>query len=559
MKGSEIRARLHDGRRVYGSAIISPSPWWPNNLAKVGLDFVFLDTEHIAIDRAELSWMCRCYDGADLAPIVRIRSPDVYDATRVLDDGARGVIVPYVEHPEQIAAVAVAARHRPLRGDALDEIRAGWREGYASMFIDLARVMRSPRPVSDHEPLAVPQDDDDDFRPGSLFPTAPDHGSPVRRRLLQFLGRQTGQRFGDDLDRWRAWVWSRPYEPHPDYATLKRTVYGAIDPRMQAFFPDRVKSDIRLDRIDWGGVMVNGIPPLDAPKVVAASAASYLKDSNIVFGLFVNGEARAYPKRILAWHEMALDRVGGVDLTIVYCTLCGTVIPFESRAAGRQFRFGTSGLLYESNKLMFDEDTRSLWSAFEGKPVVGSLVGSGVSLRMRPVVTTTWGAWRAEHPASSVLSIDTGHQRDYREGAAYRDYFATDRLMFQVSRSDRRLRNKDEVLVMRLPAGGDRVIPVAIDVRLLRSHPVYSFSAGQSRYVVVTTVSGANRVYRLDTPVPEQPAGPRLVDAEGRRWRVTEDALIPEAPGPGRAPRVPAQRAFWFGWFAQVPDTMLFK
>ena len=125
MKGSEIRERLHDGRRVYGSAIISPSPWWPANLAKVGLDFVFLDTEHIAIDRAELSWMCRCYDRANLAPIVRIGSPDVYDATRVLDDGARGVIVPYVEHPEQIAAVAVAARHRPLRGDALDEIRAG--------------------------------------------------------------------------------------------------------------------------------------------------------------------------------------------------------------------------------------------------------------------------------------------------------------------------------------------------------------------------------------------------------------------------------------------------
>jgi hypothetical protein len=202
-----------------------------------------------------------------------------------------------------------------------------------------------------------------------------------------------------------------------------------------------------------------------------------------------------------------------------------------------------------------------LWSTFEGKPVVGSLVGSGISLRTRPVVTTTWKAWRTEHPRTSVLSIETGHQRDYAEGAAYRDYFASDSLMFQVSRTDRRLRNKDEVLVMRLSGPEGRATPIAIDVRFLRSHPVYSLSVGQSRYVVVTSASGANRVYQyqMDTVVPEQPSGPTVVDGDGRRWRVTEDALIAESPGLASAPRVPAQRAFWFGWFAQFPDTMLIK
>lgn len=459
--------------------------------------------------------------------------------------------------------VEAASSDGQISARALTEIRAGWRDAYTSLFIDLTRVMRPPRRLNAHDeaipPLFSRDGDDDSGRRGPWLSTTPDLGSPVRRRLLQFLERQTGQRFGDDLDRWRAWVWSRPYEPHPDYAALKRAVYGEIDGRMRAFFPDGVKSEIRLDQIDWGGVTVNGIPPLRSPKVVPAPAASYLKDSNIVFGLFVNGEARAYPKRILAWHEMAVDRIGGVDLTIVYCTLCGTVIPFESATAGRHFRFGTSGLLYQSNKLMFDEETNSLWSTFEGKPVVGSLVGSDISLRMRPVVTTTWKAWRAEHPHSSVLSIDTGHQRDYAEGAAYREYFASDRLMFQVSRSDRRLRNKDEVLVMRLAPAGGASAPVAIDVRFLRSHPVYSFSIGQARYVVITTASGANRVYQMDTVVPEQPQGPDLVDVDGRRWRVTEDALIPESSGVARAPRVPAQRAFWFGWFAQFPDTVLIK
>ena len=110
-------------------------------------------------------------------------------------------------------------------------------------------------------------------------------------------------------------MWTLPYDPHPEYATLKGLVYGKVDPRMQAFFPLGVKSTIRLDEIDWGGVTVNGIPPLRLPKMLPAATARYLGDSNIVFGIVVNGEARAYPKRILAWHEMAIDRIGLRDRT----------------------------------------------------------------------------------------------------------------------------------------------------------------------------------------------------------------------------------------------------
>jgi hypothetical protein len=159
-----------------------------------------------------------------------------------------------------------------------------------------------------------------------------------------------------------------------------------------------VRSTIRLDEIDWGGVRVNGIPPLRSPKLVPAEAATWLLDGHIVFGVEVNGEARAYPKRILAWHELATDRLGGLDLTIVYCTLCGTVIPYQSQAGGRRFTFGTSGLLYRSNKLMFDEETGSLWSALDGKPVVGALVGSGLQLAFTSAVTTTWGAASTSRP-----------------------------------------------------------------------------------------------------------------------------------------------------------------
>ena len=90
---------------------------------------------------------------------------------------------------------------------------------------------------------------------------------------------------------------------------------------------------------------------------------------------------------------MALDRVGGIDLTIVYCTLCGTVIPYKSVVGNRRLTFGTSGLLYRLNKLMFDEETHSLWSSLEGVPVVGSLVDRGLRLPFRSVVTTTWDEW----------------------------------------------------------------------------------------------------------------------------------------------------------------------
>ena len=137
-----------------------------------------------------------------------------------------------------------------------------------------------------------------------------------------------------------------------------------------------------------------------------ADEASYLEDGHVVFGVVAGGEARAYPKRIMGWHEMAIDRLGGVELTIVYCTLCGTAIPYESILDGRHVRFGTSGLLYRSNKLMFDHGTWSLWNTIMGEPVVGPLVGTGVRLTHRAVVTTTWGEWRRMHPGTTVLSLE---------------------------------------------------------------------------------------------------------------------------------------------------------
>jgi hypothetical protein len=448
-----------------------------------------------------------------------------------------------------IAATAAAPQaHPPIRlfldaggadnrvaDDAMRRVGEVWRDGYTGMFIDMARLL-APRRVNDE-----------------LIP------NPVRQRIIRFLERQTGQRFGDDLSLWREWLWNRPVDSHPEYAAFKAAVYATIDPQMAAFF-QTPKSTIRLDEVDWGGVRVNGIPPLDHAPVVPAARASYLRDSHVVFGIVVNGEARAYPKRILAWHEMALDRVGGTPLAIVYCTLCGTVIPYKSVVGGVARTFGTSGLLYRSNKLMFDRESMSLWSTLDGRPVIGTLAGAPLTLEPVPVVTTTWGEWRAQHPGTTVLSIDTGHDRDYAEGAAYREYFDTDRLMFRVPRVDTRLKNKDEVLGVLVPAVGGGRQAIAFSAAFLARTRVHHQTVEGRHFVVLTSLRGANRVYesgavRIAAWIDEA----TVRDQAGRRWRVTEEALVPDVRDGTPLPRVAAFRAFWFGWYAQFPDTVLVK
>src|SRR5262249_3065238 len=160
--------------------------------------------------------------------------------------------------------------------------------------------------------------------------------------------------------------------------------------------------------------------------------------------------------------EMVNDVVGGSPVSLAYCTLCNAGILYETRINGRDrpFSFGSSGLLYRSNKLMYDRSTDSLWDQFMGQPVVGSLVGSGIRLKVLPLVTTTWRLWRAKHPTTTVLSLETGFSRDYGQGVAYRDYFNSKDLMFPAAAKDHRLKQKDLVFGVRA-AGGTKAWPLA--------------------------------------------------------------------------------------------------
>lgn len=125
MNSSQLRQQLRAGKTVFGTLIVSPSPRWTEAVHASGLDFVFIDTEHIALDRAELSWMCQTYAALGLPPIVRIPSPDPYAATMALDGGAAGIVAPYVESAEQVQALRGAVKLRPIKGRRLQEMLQG--------------------------------------------------------------------------------------------------------------------------------------------------------------------------------------------------------------------------------------------------------------------------------------------------------------------------------------------------------------------------------------------------------------------------------------------------
>jgi 4-hydroxy-2-oxoheptanedioate aldolase len=125
MNTAELRRRLLAGVPVFGTLIVSPSPRWPDAVRRCGLDFVFIDTEHIALDRAPLSWMCQTYSALGLPPLVRIPSPDPYGATMVLDGGAAGVIAPYVETAQQVQTLRGAVKLRPIKGQRLHQMLDG--------------------------------------------------------------------------------------------------------------------------------------------------------------------------------------------------------------------------------------------------------------------------------------------------------------------------------------------------------------------------------------------------------------------------------------------------
>ncbi len=391
-------------------------------------------------------------------------------------------------------------------------------------------------------------------------------------RALETL---SGQSFRDDWPAWVTWYGATDIAPPPGFTGWKGQVLGRIDPGFAEFLQDDLPSRIRVEEIQWGGVVVDGIPALDNPVMVPAAAASYLEPEEPVFGLEINGDARAYPLRIMDWHEMANDVVGGVPVSLAYCTLCGAGIAFDGRAPdGQTYTFGSSGFLFRSNKLMYDRQTRTLWNQLTGEPVLGPLAGEGepaLELELLPVVLTSWEAWQAEHPDTVVLDIQTDYQRTYTPGAAYGGYFASSETMFPVWQRSDLLGTKDRIYALRLDG-----VPKAYPLALLAEAGVVNDTLADTPVVLVALrgtveVDGFDRrvgdvnyeaggeVRAYDRGRHTFATGPdpgTVLDEAGRSWQVTEDALL--GPDGEQAPRLGGHLAYWFGWYTFFPQTLVY-
>src|SRR5262245_22361872 len=217
------------------------------------------------------------------------------------------------------------------------------------------------------------------------------------------LERLSGQALGGDWFGWAEWYEGTDLAPPPGFASWKGRLWSRIDPGFGELRRDEHPRRIRVEEIDWAGGPVEGSPALDEPAHTPAELASWLGGGEPVVGIALGGEARAYPLRILDWHELVNDRLGGVPFALAYCTLSGSALAYDARRAGEApYRFSTSGLLHKSNKLMLDRDTRTLWSQLTGRAVLGALADRERVLPLLPAVVTSWDAWKKRHPDTTV-------------------------------------------------------------------------------------------------------------------------------------------------------------
>jgi hypothetical protein len=275
-------------------------------------------------------------------------------------------------------------------------------------------------------------------------------------------------------------------------------------------------TSIPANEVVSGGPPKDGIPAITSPQTVAPADARFLKANDRVVGVALNGQARAYPISILTQHEIVNDKLGDTPIAVTYCPLCDSVIVFDRTTDIGVKEFGVSGLLYNSNVLMYDRSEKeSLWSQMKMEGVSGP--AKGIKLRTLPMELTTWNAWQAKHPETDVMSTELGFQRDYRRNP-YTSYFKHPGLMFPAVPQNASLPLKERVIAVW--AGTDSIVVPA------------SYFRGKSGTASVVNGEQVEVAYDAST-----------------------DSLRVNAAGEG----VQWANSFWFAWHAFHPSTKIFQ
>jgi len=281
------------------------------------------------------------------------------------------------------------------------------------------------------------------------------------------------------------------------------------------------KHSIPLDEIRGGGPAKDGIPSIDDPKFVSIALANeFVKDEEIGIAIDIDGVQRFYPFQILVFHEIVNDTINKKRVLVSYCPLCLTAIVFDPVVNGERVEFGVSGKLWNSNLLMYDRKTDSLWSQALGEAVVGERTGEELKVLASDILK--YGIWKDTNPKGSVLSRDTGATRFYGQDP-YGNYYTSPGLYFPVSTKDNRLDDKDFVL------------GIIID--------------GKTRAYATESVKKAGRV-------EEEFAGKTIVAEYDEALDVVR---IFEKTDSGELIRINPFGSFWFSWVASHPDTELYK
>ncbi len=324
-----------------------------------------------------------------------------------------------------------------------------------------------------------------------------------------------------------------------------------------------------------GGVSPDGIPPIDDPRFLRPEEVRFLAAREPVVAVEVNRVAKAYPIRILMWHEIVNDVFDGVPVVVTYCPLCNTGISFRRPTVdGEILDFGTSGKLYRSNLVMYDRQTGSYWPQALGQAVVGPLLG----MELEPVATRllSWADWRSAHPDGLVLSPRTGHVRRYGSNP-YVGYEDEERPPLFTGEPDPRLRPTEHVLGI---AGADTIAfpyselerlsedGVAAVNRIVGAEPIAVFwkagtvSALDAARIPMSADVGAAAAYepriglrRLTFVVRN---GAFIDEETASTWTIAGEAIA--GPLAGRRLRVAlALDSFWFTWAAFHPETEIFR
>ncbi len=313
------------------------------------------------------------------------------------------------------------------------------------------------------------------------------------------------------------------------------------------------KHIIPLEKIRGGGPPMDGIPSIDNPIFANISDSDFMDDSDIVIGLKINGDAKAYPLFILVWHEIVNDVVGNTPVAVTYCPLCYTSQVFERIIDGQKVEFGTSGKLYNSNLLMYDRLTESYWSQSLGMAVTGPLSGS--QLKTIPFDLITWGDWKQLHPDTLVLTTDTGHIRSYATDP-YGNYYTEPRIMFPVENIDNRMHPKELIIGF-----NQDDLYKAYKQKDIESNKVINDFVGTTPIVLLSKYDQNSRIFQRtvgDTILEFVYDDGLLIDSETKSmW--TYDGMAISGPLAGTIlQRMPIHPGFWFEWVAFHPDTIVY-